>query len=289
MVAPGRLRASQESRAIVTNTDGWLPCGGRACVRVIGHRLVPLSVPSLPRKRDARLIARHELLQPSASSLSDLAVLLMAPALPTAKARARLIGELTRQDEPLISTQRVHARLHPLKFVACQHELLEVRAPVDNRRLGLLCCRERERASQRGLHRATSPKCSPHVTDARHVTQLERVADMPWSRERSAAARAIEKLQDGLAVAVLEILPAQQVPVRPKQHLPFRERNSCHLLDGVAPRRRILRGAGALSSSRLPASGRHAGMSSTTPSTPPSQLHPRAATDARAREPSGPQ
>ncbi len=185
------------------------------------------------------------------------------------------VRELMRQNQPLIAAQRPCRVREEPQVVSHQHERLRTGARIRNRRLMPIGPFERQRGGQRGLHRAASCQRTPQVTNPRQVAQLERVAEMGRVRERPSAACVRQQLQGGLAVTILQILPAQQMTVGAQQHLALGVRDARDLLERLRPSALALRRhVDCADTSRGRTSGRHIGMSSSTSSSPPSQFAP---------------
>ncbi len=148
---------------------------------------------------------------------------------------------------------------------------MDLRARVDDLHLPLPRTPERERPLQRGGHRAASGDRAAAVEHAREEALLERVGEVLAGGEPPPGARSREQLEHGLAVAVLQVLPAQAVAVSAQQPVVRGARHERDLLYGVregaasvqasARERRAQRGW-----------GRHTGMSHPAPSGPPSQI-----------------
>jgi hypothetical protein len=84
-----------------------------------------------------------------------------------------------------------------------------------------------------GVHGAAPTNGTEAVVDAGEKTLLERVGDVGAARKPLPAADAAEKLEHGLAEAVLEILGPQKAAVGAQQPGAAGTGNECNLLGGV--------------------------------------------------------
>jgi hypothetical protein len=174
--------------------------------------------------------------QPRPPALGDLAELLRRPA----KARAELGAahvqrDLTGQHQTLIARQLVGELVyapdveagfqmpgdlgfwigHSPQFAVC-------RAPVT------------QRVVQRSFNRATSEYRAAAIMDAREELLLERVGNVRRADERTRVrASARDQLQRGLTEAILEVLAAKPVAMRPQQHVAPSDQYACHCFGGV--------------------------------------------------------
>ena len=91
---------------------------------------------------------------------------------------------------------------------------------------------------ERRLHRAAPGKRSTAIVDPRDRNAARACSpDAARLENVASATRVRHQLERGLAVAVLEILPAQPVAVRAQQQLALGARHQRHLLGRVEPRR----------------------------------------------------
>src|SRR4029077_11532487 len=152
-------------------------------------------------------------------ALVDLAMLLARPAEPaTELARPHLQPDLTGQDESLIGAQRVRGPLDRAQIETEHRALLDVGASVDDLDFSMARAAERERSVEHRLRRAAPPEGTATVSDARDEAQLEHVVQVRPAREpQLAATRLGHKLDGRLAVAVLQVLPAQPWAVHRQQ------------------------------------------------------------------------
>jgi hypothetical protein len=98
-----------------------------------------------------------------------------------------------------------------------------------------------QRGVGRGLDRTASAHRAPSVTDTRQEALLQRVGDVIVAHERSCTRpRAGDKLQRGLAEAVLEVLEAEAVTVHPQEDLALGGRHTCTGLSRIVAARRAL-------------------------------------------------
>ncbi len=152
---------------------------------------------------------------------------------------------------------------------------MDLRARVDDLHLPLPRAPERERPLQRGGHRAAAGDRAAAVKHTREEALLERVGEVLAGGEPPPGARGGEQLEHGLAVAVLQILPAQAVAVGAQQPVVRGARHEREELDGIRE------GAAGRSKSGWPQIGgrrarrgwgRHTGMSHQASGGPPSQI-----------------
>jgi hypothetical protein len=227
-------------------------------------------------RRDSRVTGLQQLAQARAAALCNLAVLLGRPAMASTERGAAAPGDLMDEDKLLIGAELARSRHDATQLAAHDHQRLEIRAAVNERRVARLACRDRHSRGQRGADRAATRECAPKVSDSGHHAQLERVRDVRVARKRVATPRLGEQLERRLGVTVLEILPTQHPPVRAQQHLALGlgDPGDCVLL-----RTRPLRARSA-GSSLAATSSRHIRMSTPAAHKPPCEFrgdrpHPR--------------
>jgi hypothetical protein len=224
-------------------------------------------------RRDT-LIRFHQSPESRAGALGDLAVLLGRPAVPAAELRATPLGQLPREHRSLIRCQPLGERCQAAEILSQHHELLEVGCHVCD--VGLLfdSAADGNRRLERRLHRTAPPQRSPAVLDAGHELLLERILEMLATAEPRSSDGPGQQLEGGLAVAVLKVLRAQPVSMRPQQKLSSRECDQGDLLHRIPPadpdpgRVAPLTPRTCLSL----VSGRHTRVSIERPCTPPSQF-----------------
>lgn len=214
---------------------------------------------------DTRLLSRHQRAQAGTRTLGDLAVLLRGPPVQAAELAPRHRFQLAGQDQPLIGRQLLHMAADPAQFVPEHHELLQVRPHIDDLDTLIAARPQRQGGLQRGLHRASPRDRAPTVTNPGLKPLLEQVAEMHPVGESATLANERNKLERGLAVAVLEVLRPQLISIDTQQHVALRSHNQSHLLRRIAA-------APAPGAALLSISGRHMGMSSERGGAPPSQM-----------------
>jgi membrane protein len=182
---------------------------------------------------------------------------------------------------------------------------VDLRTRVDDLHLPLPRAPERQRPLQRGGHRAATGDRAAPVQHAREEALLERVGEVLAGGEPPPGTCGREQLEHGLAVAVLQVLPAQAVTVGAQQPVVRGARHECDLLGGIRaaadrskgdrpeiggthpdPALRAGRPLGQASAQGPPIGvqvsargrrvrrgwGRHTGMSHPAPEGPPSQI-----------------
>ncbi len=174
-------------------------------------------------------------------------------------------------------------RLDPTKVVAQHHARLELGANIDDLDLLRFCSADRHGRLERRLQRAPSGERPPAVEDPRDESLLERILQMGAADERGSVQGLRDQLERGLAVAVLQVVPAQPEAVRTQQQLASGASDDGYLLGRVAgaDRRRGSRPPPPGRSSLVLVSGRHTRVSSNRRCTPPSQLARARAAAAR--------
>src|SRR6185437_5838387 len=271
--APGRLRADGCRRSVVGATDSRRP--RRTDLRVGGDVLIGRSCVLIRRGRRARDVGfvGQQRPQPGACALSDLAVLLARPPVPSAELRAGVSGDLRSEHEPLIDRQQRHDTSDAPQLITDDHLLIDSCPIVRDldpfpcggaQCLGLL---------ERGQDRAATAERPATIARARKKPQLERICDVGPAGEGAAGLHMSDQLERGLAVAVLQILWTQPMSVHAQQQPALCRRDRRDLLAEIARawastvRKRALLGALSLFS----ASGRHIRMSLLIARRPPSQ------------------
>jgi hypothetical protein len=107
-------------------------------------------------------------------------------------------------------------------------EALHVGARVGDLHPAAVPGRDGKRRRQGGLHRAAPAERAAAVADPRQKPLLERIGDVGATGERPRALRASQQLERCLAVAVLEVLARQTVPMRREQQRSARARDERH-------------------------------------------------------------
>jgi hypothetical protein len=172
--------------------------------------------------------------QPSTAAEGDLAVALEGPAEPLAElGAAHPQRDLAGEHQPLVVAQERRELGHPLQLESKGDQRVDLRARVDDLHLPLPRASERERPLQRGGHRAATGDRAAAVEHAREEALLERVGEVLAGGEPPPGARGREQLEHGLAVAVLQVLPAQAVAVGAQQPGVRGARHERNLLDGI--------------------------------------------------------
>src|SRR5262245_26438925 len=184
---------------------------------------------------DTRSPARHQPSQSRPRALCDLAVLLGRPAVGATERNPGDLAQLARENETLVGGQLPREQLDLAQLVAEHDELLELRTLVDDRDLFLSDRPQRDGGLERRVYRAASSHGPAAVADAGEESLLERPAGTHATGEAAPSARVGNELERGLAVAVLEVLPTQEVAVGPQQKLPLGPRDHGQLLGGIRP------------------------------------------------------
>ncbi len=127
---------------------------------------------------------------------------------------------------------------------------------------------EWQRRGHGGLDRAASAQGTTTVLDARGEALLQRVGDVGSTGKRAVTLGALEQLEGGLAVTVLQVLPGEPVSMGRQQCLAACSDDEGHRLAGV---RRYVSGEASETFEAL-LSGRHVSMSVRVAPTPPSQF-----------------
>jgi hypothetical protein len=239
----------------------------------------------LPEDGTPRSLGRHHQPQSCTRSLCDLAVLLRCPTVKPAELDALLLRELGRKNEPLIRRELLNEQLQASQLLARDRHSLGFGAGICKLYLNLIRASQRHRCLERGLHRAPSRQRTPPVTDPRDEPLLDDVRQVPTTREDSPLACIRHQLECCLAIAILEVLPAQSMTMRTEQQLALGARDQSDLLSWVEPSSCKPTGQPArthISSLGL-RSGRHMGMSLPAARCPPSQFSIAAARSLRCR------
>lgn len=192
--------------------------------------------------------------------LSDLAVLLVGPAIPPAELRtAHLQVELRRKHEPLIGSEHAHELTDPLQFDPQRNELVNFNTAIEHMFLSTAEDALGQRLLEGGLGAAASLDRPATILDTRHEALLQHSGYVQAVGEWLALPGAHHHLQGSLTEAVLKVLSSQATSVDPQQSLTPRAHHERDEICGIFtwPARRD--------------SGRHASMSSPTRVSPPCQ------------------
>jgi len=229
-------------------------------------------------KRDIGVAVVHQLREAGARALGDLSILLVAPSVPSAKRRPPDLSNLRSKDQTLIGGQRSGKLLNPAKVLPHQHDLLKLGAQIDYLDVLLAHAIQRQGNLESALHRAPPGDRPTAILDARYESLLEYVCQVIRAGKRRTLARVGHELERRLAEAVLKILSPQPVAMGPEQKLtpsPCDERHILRRIAAGTERSSRFRGFAkpipTLHPSLVLKSGRHIGMSTRAPSTPPLQ------------------
>jgi hypothetical protein len=186
------------------------------------------------------------------------------PAEPAAKIAAAHLHDLAAKDEALVRAQHIRSPLERAQLEAQQRTSLDISASVGYLELAFARNAKRDCAVEQRLARTAAAESTPAIVDTREEALLEDVAQVdPAGAAQRPASRLVEQLERGLAVAVLEVLPAQAPAVDGEQAPALGRRYVRKLVGEALP-----------SSRRNVGSGRHACMSHPAACRPPHQLRP---------------
>jgi hypothetical protein len=156
------------------------------------------------------------------------------PAEPAAKIAAAHLHDLAAKDEALVRAQDIRGALERAQLETQQRSSLDISAPVGYVELALAGDTKRDRTVEHRLARTAAAERAPAIMHAGEEALLEDVAQVSAAgAAQSSAPRLIEQLERGLAVAILEVLPAQTTPVDGEQTPTRRCRYQRELLDEV--------------------------------------------------------
>ncbi len=224
-------------------------------------------------ERDAGLLSRHQPSQPGARTLRKLSILLEGPAELLAGLLATHLPQLTGEHQSLLASQSARELPDTTHLVTQHDEPLELSANVDDLHTCLTHPAQGNRCLQRRLDGASPGKRATAIADPGLEALLENASEVQTVDKGAFSARVHHELERGLAVAVLEILPAQLVAICTEQQLTPGPRHERHLLGRIgtwpAPRNAGSVRAGPRSLELT--SGRHIPMSSPTAKRPPCQ------------------
>ena len=178
------------------------------------------------------LLDQHAQLR--SGTLGNLPVLLDRPSeARTELADAHVDADLAGEHELLVAVQIGDDLAQASQLSAGDHPVLDGRAAILQLAGSVLGRVDGDRAGERRLDRAAPADRPATVLDAAQELLLERVLDVLVGEKRRAS-RAGDQLESGLAVAVLEVLPAQTAAMDAEQPATAVGRNPGHLLSRIA-------------------------------------------------------